>query len=231
MDRQGNAKRRKYIKGGNHQIKIVCFNDGYAFAGQRVDQSPLVLVVRERGQFLNIKDKTNYMRFILFIILMGLLAKVCGGQIRNSIPEKEITGRKVTGIFKDYKREILPLSLVFLAGAADGLNQSITYQYNNFKKVFPNANDQFWSPQLSFTNKYKNHDPLQGAAFPGSKGPFVFLTDGYHLTRFGERLFLAGALSLKITGRKQKWYFYVLQGMIYWVTNRAGFCLIYNQFN
>lgn len=170
------------------------------------------------------------MRFILFILLMGLLAKVCGGQIRDSIPEKEITGRKITGILKDSKREILPLSLVFLAGAADGLNQVLAYQYNSFKKAFPNANDQFWSKEISFTNKYKNHDPLQGAAFPGSKGPFVFLTDGYHLTRFGERLFLAGAFSLKITGRKERWYLYILKGAIYWVVNRLAFCAVYNSF-
>lgn len=128
------------------------------------------------------------------------------------------------------KKQALPAALVFLAGAADGLNQVLAYQYPKFKKAFPGANDRFWSKEISFLNKYKNRDPAQGAKFPGSRGPLVFLTDGYHLTRFGERLFLSGAFALKITQDKRRWYWYILEGCAYWLVNRCGFALIYNQF-
>ena len=128
------------------------------------------------------------------------------------------------------KKQVLPAALVLVAGAWDGLNQVIAYQYPHFKARFPGANDQYWSKEISFLNKYKNGDPAQGAKFPGSKGALVFLTDGYHLTRFCERLLLSGAFALKITQDKKRWYWYVLEGCAFWLVNRAGFCLIYNQF-
>lgn len=135
-----------------------------------------------------------------------------------------------TGGKYQIKKQVLPAALVLVAGALDGLNQVIAYQYPNFKARFPGANDRYWSTEISFLNKYKNGDPAQGAKFPGSKGVFVFLTDGYHLTRFGERLFLGGAFALKITQDKKRWWVYVVEGLGFWLVNRAGFCLIYNQF-
>lgn len=128
------------------------------------------------------------------------------------------------------KEHLLPASLVLLAGASDGLNQVLAYQYPSFKKAFPKSNDQYWSKEISFKNKYKNGDPKQGAKFPGSTGPLVFLTDGYHLTRFTERLFLSGAFAVKVGQSKKKWYWYLAEAAGYWLVNRVGFCLVYNQF-
>jgi hypothetical protein len=122
-------------------------------------------------------------------------------------------------------------TMVLLAGASDGVNQALMYQYGGFKKIFPHATDQFWKPSKSGANKYKNGDPNQGARFPGSKTWLVFLTDGYHLTRFADHLFMAGAVTFKISGyEKKKWYVYLLEAAGYWLVNRAGFCLTYNQF-
>ena len=122
-------------------------------------------------------------------------------------------------------------SLVFLSGAADGVNQALMYQYGGFKKVFPHANDHFWKPSVSGANKYKNGDPRQGAAFPGSRTWLVFVTDGYHLTRFADHFFMSGALAFKITGyEKKKWYLHLLEAIGYWAINRVGFCATYNQF-
>lgn len=128
------------------------------------------------------------------------------------------------------KQHIAPAVLVFLAGASDGLNQVLAYQYQSFKKAFPGANDRYWSKEISFLNKYKNNDPAQGPKFFGSTGPLVFLTDGYHLTRFTERLFLAGAFAVKIGQDKKKWYYYIAEAVGYWLVNRVGFCAVYNQF-
>jgi hypothetical protein len=121
--------------------------------------------------------------------------------------------------------------LVLLAGASDGVNQAIMYQYGGFKRAFPGANDKFWKPALSGANKYKNGDPRQGARFPGSRTWLVFLTDGYHLTRFADHLFMSGAIAVKISGyQKKKWYIYAVETVGYWLINRAGFCLTYNRF-
>ena len=122
-------------------------------------------------------------------------------------------------------------TLTLLSGASDGLNQALMYQYKGFKKVFPHANDQFWKPSKSGANKYKNGDPKQGPRFPGSKTWLVFVTDGYHLTRFADHFFMTGAVVFKITGyEKKKWYVYLLEAASYWLVNRAGFCLVYNRF-
>src|SRR5689334_21065189 len=100
------------------------------------------------------------MRAILTIVLLGM-AYSCYSQLSNDelkkLRKKRFTNYVVTG------------SMVFLAGAADGCNQALMYQYAGFKRVFPNANDQFWKPSMSGANKYKNGDPRQGAKFPGSR--------------------------------------------------------------
>lgn len=137
----------------------------------------------------------------------------------KKIRKKRITNYAITG------------SMVLLAGAADGFNQALQFQYSGFKKAFPGANDKFWKPALSGANKYKNGDPSQGARFPGSKTWLVFATDGYHLTRFTEHLFMSGAVAFKIAGHeKKKWYKYVVEAASYWLVNRVGFSLTYNRF-
>lgn len=126
------------------------------------------------------------------------------------------------------KEHIAPAVLMFLAGAADGLNQTINYRYAGFKKAFPKANDQYWYPAFSFARKYKDGDRTKGAAFPGSTGPLVFVTDGHHLTRFAEKLFIAGAVGITFTHEKKNWKMYVIQALGYWGMNRIGFCTVYN---
>jgi hypothetical protein len=45
-------------------------------------------------------------------------------------------------------------------------------------------NPMFWAKEFSWKRKWKNGDPEQGEAFPGSSTVFVFLTDGWHLAQF-----------------------------------------------
>ncbi len=163
------------------------------------------------------------MRLVVLSLILLAQACSCFSQVSEyelkKLKKKRITNYVVTG------------SLVLLAGASDGLNQALMYQYGGFKDAFPKAHDQFWKPAMSGANKYKNGDPNQGAAFPGSKTWLVFLTDGYHLTRFADHLFMSGAVAVKISGfEKKKWYVYVLEAASYWLVNRAGFSLVYNRF-
>ena len=128
------------------------------------------------------------------------------------------------------KEHIAPAVLMFFAGAADGLNQVVSYKYVAFKKVFPGVNDVFWSPKVSYRNKYKNHDPAQGQKFFGSTTFLVWTTDAYHSTRFAEHLFMVGAVAVKITQQKRKWYYYLAEAAAYWIVNRAGFAVVYDRF-
>ncbi len=141
-----------------------------------------------------------------------------------------MTGIGQTGGKYQLKKQVLPASLVFLAGIADGLVETISHDYSGFKKAFPNANDRWYSPQLSFMNKYKNGDPAQGAKFPGSTTVLVFTTDAYHLGRFLDHLLTAGAFAIKITQGKKKWYWYACEVAGYWILNRIAFSLTYGYF-
>jgi hypothetical protein len=132
---------------------------------------------------------------------------------------------------KRTRNYLLTGSLMFLSGAADGLNQALQFRYDGFKRMFPKSCDQFWDPRKSGANKYKYGDPEKGAKFPGSKTWLVFVTDGYHLTRFISHLFMTGAIGVKIAGyEKKRWYKYLLEVVGYWVVNRVGFSLVYNRF-
>jgi len=128
------------------------------------------------------------------------------------------------------REHFAPAVLMFMAGAADGLNQVVSWKYHAFKKVFPGVNNIFWSPQLSYKNKYKNHDPAQGEKFFGSTTFLVWTTDAYHSTRFAEHLFMVGTVAVKLTQQKRKWYYYLAEAAGYWIVNRAGFTAVYNSF-
>lgn len=128
------------------------------------------------------------------------------------------------------KEHIVPAAFVLVAGAADGINQALQFRYDGFKRAFPGANDQFYNPAISWTNKYKDHDPAKGEAFLGSKTVFVFTTDAYHLSRFVNHLFSSGAIAVKIGQKREKWFVYVLQGLSYWVLHRLSFTLVYSRF-
>jgi hypothetical protein len=128
------------------------------------------------------------------------------------------------------KEHIAAAALMFMAGASDGFNQVVSYKYFAFKKAFPKVNDVFWSPQVSFRNKYKHHDPAQGEKFFGSTSFLVWTTDAYHASRFAEHLFMAGTVAVKISQQKKKWYYYIAEAAGYWIVNRAGFAVVYNSF-
>jgi hypothetical protein len=169
------------------------------------------------------KGKINIMkRLVLLSVLLGAIY-ACHAQLSpdelKKMRKKKTTNYAITG------------TMIFMAGAADGINQALQYHYGAFKKIVPHANDRFWKPTLSGANKYKNGDPAQGAKFPGSRTWLVFTTDGNHLTRFVDHLLWAGAIAIKLScNEKKKWYVYVMEVAGYWLVNRVGFCFVYNNF-
>jgi len=98
--------------------------------------------------------------------------------------------------------------LAFVAGFADGFNQTLNFHYDKFKKVFPRANNQFWNPRISWQNKYAI-DPNGNVntnyeAFPFSTSVLVFLTDRHHPTRSVDHagMYVAVGLNIHDIGNK-----------------------------
>ena len=114
-----------------------------------------------------------------------------------------------TAFSRFVNRNKITWSLIAVAGVADGVNQAINHDYAAFQRTFPDANDDFWNPAVSWKNKYKNHDSRQGEAFIGSTTLLVSFTDGNHLTRMINHTCLIGGIAIRPWGQKEKWYWYV----------------------
>jgi len=116
-------------------------------------------------------------------------------------------------------KEHLPsLISFFAAGAFEGTMDHLQFHYD--------GNHQFWQPDISWKNKYKNRDPQQGLTFAGRY--FVTATDGWHLMKGGKNMSTVVALVFHPFRKGQKWYYYVVETASYWAANKAGFHLTYN---
>lgn len=118
------------------------------------------------------------------------------------------------------REHAFPAVLILASGAFEGVMDHLQFHYDK--------PDQFWNPDLSWRNKYRNHDPQQGRTFAGKY--MVWTTDGWHAMKFGRNLsmFAGFAIHINKTGVKKRWYVYILEGVSYWAINRAGFTLTYN---
>ena len=136
---------------------------------------------------------------------------------------------QATAQWKLTRNKLASGSLIMVGGAAKGFNETLSFHYERFQKAFPNADHQWFNPSLSWRNKYKNGDPLQGAKFPGSTTVFVLVTDQYHLNNFIYRAAITSGLVIKI-GEKQKFSYYVIDFLYYTVCYQAGFAATYYTF-
>ena len=96
-------------------------------------------------------------------------------------------GQKVDLLIKS---QAIPAGLVFLSGFSDGVNNVLSFKWHSFKKVFPGADQKYWWPSESWDNKYRGGRKENGERFPGSSTFLVSFSDGYHLTRFFDHLFM-----------------------------------------
>lgn len=108
-----------------------------------------------------------------------------------------------------------------VAGAADGLNQTLWAHYDHFKRVHPNANDQYWNPYNSWTNKY-DYGML-------GQTSFVWITDAHHLTRTVNRTAIRfNNSAFPISRGKQKWYWYMVDLTYLFLVESIGFHSTYS---
>lgn len=85
---------------------------------------------------------------------------------------------------RPWKEYLIPGSAMFISGFLEGTDEALHYHYaTGFKPRFPNANDQYWNPMISWKNKYRNNDVTQGEKFFGSTDVFVAFTDAHHMLR------------------------------------------------
>ena len=97
----------------------------------------------------------------------------------------------------------------------------------NSETTFPTANPQFWNPEISWTNKYKNGDPLQGAKFPGSTTIFVGTTDGYHAMLSSRDIMIVTSIS--ISSKSRSWKHFLKKTALYTISYGLGFELTYRR--
>ena len=116
-------------------------------------------------------------------------------------------------------------SLLLASGMADGLAEASKFHPNGVTEVF--GNPQFWDNSLSWRNKYRNGDPAQGAKFPLSTTALAWTTDGYHLSRMIRNSTMIAAITIRI-GEPERWYYYIAEAVIYYLTYALGFTITYD---
>lgn len=76
-----------------------------------------------------------------------------------------------------------------LTGLFEGVMDKLQFHYSN--SVFYHLkNKMFWDPEISWQNKYKNGDPMDGPKFPFSTSLLVGLTDAWHLSKLLRTFFM-----------------------------------------
>lgn len=120
----------------------------------------------------------------------------------------------------------------FGSGLMDGWNQTLNFHYPEFKRVFPGAKDQFWNPAISWENKYAKDK--SGAvltdyeAFPFSTTALVLVTDGHHLTRAGDHVFMFATVGFYFSDLgKKNWKQIGLDILVTSFARSAGFNTAY----
>jgi len=113
------------------------------------------------------------------------------------------------------------------SGVAYGLHETSVHHPWNLPAGW---NNQFWDNRISWTNKYKNGDPLKGAKFPGSNTLLVATTDGKHLTGSAHRAGLfAGGLVIGYTfGKQRSWEYLIFDTILFAGSYLLGFHFTYS---
>ncbi|MFI5186817.1 MAG: hypothetical protein ACHQF0_08840 [Chitinophagales bacterium] len=117
--------------------------------------------------------------------------------------------------------------LVFLAGASKGFNETLIFHFDEFLQRFPRADPQWFDPQQSWTNKYKDGDPTHGARFPLSTSVLVMTTDQYHLDNFINKSAWVSAIMIKMGEGKKSFKYRLFDLLYYTACHQLGFALTY----
>jgi len=117
----------------------------------------------------------------------------------------------------------ISIILIVLAGICNAIMDVLKTRYNT--SIFSSCKNQTWlKPALSWRNKWKDGDPLNGPKFFGSTTFLVFLTDFWHLTKF----LMLGFISFAIVFSNPIIVWYV-DFLLYYCTFTIPFEIFYNK--
>jgi len=71
-----------------------------------------------------------------------------------------------------------------LAGMCEAVMDSLQHFYDGSVFKSPKFNENWWNPNDSWKNKWKDRNPDMGERFLGSSTVFVFVTDAWHFFKF-----------------------------------------------
>ena len=80
---------------------------------------------------------------------------------------------------------LISLILVIIAGLAESIMDVTQFHFS--KSIFSDSikyKNNYWNPQDSWKNKWKDCYPQLGERFKGSSTLFVFTTDAWHFFKF-----------------------------------------------
>lgn len=137
-----------------------------------------------------------------------------------------VVGGRVATFLDGYRIQPSTIVLVYFGGIFKGYGDVLNYHYPSFKRLHPNANDQWWNPDLAWTNKYKNGIPPE-PKFWGSKTIFVDLTTADHAAYGLSKYCMIGAVCIKIGEKGKPIKHYLLDALIYTAVYNAGFWTVY----
>lgn len=121
---------------------------------------------------------------------------------------------------------IITLLLILIAGLANGLMDRISFHYHTIPKSW---NENYWNPQKSWKNKWKNGDAKQGEKFWLSSTFLVALTDGWHILKSVMLMMITLAITINIEYQLTK-YWLLNYTLIYTIVRSffgAGFKILY----
>jgi hypothetical protein len=182
------------------------------------------------------------MRLLIILLTLSCTARA---QVTDSLAPLPNQLPSITSIELPDKKEEIKLTpvkwkvtgnhwitgaLIFTAGASKGFNETLNFHWKAFRHSFPDANPNWFNPDISWRNKYRNGDPDAGAKFPLSTSVLVMFTDQYHLNNFINKTAWATAVVIKIGEGKKPLKHYLLDFLFYGLCHQAGFALTYYPF-
>lgn len=92
--------------------------------------------------------------------------------------------------------------------------------------------EYFWDPRISWRNKYKGRLTAKGPRFFGSTTIFVFVTDAWHLAKFGMNFFITITLVTGCyigAGFGYQWFDLIIAFIVYRVMYSGVFELFFSK--
>lgn len=109
--------------------------------------------------------------------------------------------------------------LLFISGIFEGVMDTLQFHWTHFRARHEKAKSFFWSPTLSWKNKYKNGNSECGEKFFGSTTIFVGFTDGWHMMKLLKNICLFAGIFFCF----EAWWV----APAAYAANRIGFNLVY----